>query len=448
MRTLLVASQKGGVGKTTTAVNLAALAAQAGSRVLLLDADPLGGVSASLLLARGGDPDARPDSPGAEGRDAPRPDGVTGRGALWSGVLPNLDVLSPYPADGTDGDELAGFLDALPAADLPRGYDLVVIDAPPAMGPRTKALLRAAGEVLVVQRAEPMSFRTLPAYLELVREVKAEGSRVELRGILLTLPAGVALGSPAEVAIRQKFKGLLPQAIPFDADIDRALLAGQPVVVTRPVGPASRQYRALATTLGLVQQTAFHYPSASASMVIGSVLAQSSALGDDEDDEDQDDAMAGLSRRAAPPATLAAVARKPVARPATARPNVATPPPGSAPAARPPRPADDSDDDIFSGQEPSAGPATIAGRTQTFYPNRMPASGGRGPDLLAPSGKPLQRHSSATVRALPAAAPARSAPRPAPRPAPDDEATPVWQLIALGVATFAAATAAAWCFVR
>ena len=443
LRTLLVASQKGGVGKTTTAVNLAALAAQAGSRVLLIDADPSGGVGASLLLTRDLDPDVRPDSPEAEGRDAPRPDGVTGRGALWSGVLPNLDVLSPYPADGTDGDELAGFLDALPASGLARGYDLVVIDAPPMMGPRPKALLRAAGEVLVVQRADPMSFRTLPAYLELVREVKAEGSRVELRGILLTLPAGVALGSPAEVAIRQKFKGLLPQAIPFDADIDKSLLAGQPVVVTRPVGPASRQYRALATTLGLVQQTAYSYPAASASMVIGSVLAHTSALHDD-DDEDQDDAMAGLGGHASPPANVAVATRKPAARPALARPNAATPPPAPTPAARSVKPADDDDGDIFGGHEPSAGPATMAGRTQTFYPNRMTAAtGGKGPNLLAPASAHQKRQSSVAVRPL-----APATPRPTPRSAPDEETTPVWQLLALGLATFAAATAAAWCFVR
>ena len=436
MRTLLVASQKGGVGKTTTAVNLATLAAQAGSRVLLVDADPLGSVAASLLLSRDPDLGVRPDSPEAEGRDSPRPDGVTGRGALWAGVLPNLDVLSPYPSDCTDDAELVAFLEAVPDSHLARSYDLVVLDAPPMMGPRPKSLLRAAGEVLIVQRAEPMSFRTLPAYLELMREVKTEGARVELRGILLTLPAGVALGSPAELAIRQKFKGLLPQAIPFDAEIDKALLAGQPIVVMRPVGVVAKQYRALAAALGLIRQSAFSYPTASPSMVIGSVMAHAA---DPEDDDEDEDAMAVGAGRAA--AAQVAVARKPAARPAPTRTSHPTPPPD--PAARASRPRDD-DDDIFSGSEPSAGPATMAGRTQTFYPSRMAATGGRGPNLLDPASAQAKRPSSPAVRPLTTAAPAR----PIARPAPDERTTPIWQLLALGVATFAAATAAAWCFVR
>ena len=403
---------------------------------MLIDADPLGGVAASLLLTRDPDSAVRADSPEAEGRDAPRPDGVTGRGALWTSVLNNLDVLSPYPADRPNDAELIEFLEAVPASPLARSYDLVVIDAPPMMGPSPKALLKAAGEVLIVQRAEPMSFRTLPSYLEVMREVKAEGARVELRGILLTLPAGVALGSPAEVTIRHKFKGLLPQAIPFDAEIDRALLVGQPIVVVRPVNVVAKQYRALATALGLIQQTAPSYQSASPSMVIGSVLAHAAT---DDAEDDEDDAMSvTVSSRAATtvPARRSSVVRAPAARPPSARPNAPRPAPTPAP-----RGATD-DDDIFNLPEVSAGPATLSGRTQTFYPNRMAATGGKGPNLLAPTNKPLQRYSAPAVRPV-------RAPAPAAAPAPeDDDAAPVWQLVALGVATFAAATAAAWCFVR
>jgi cellulose biosynthesis protein BcsQ len=226
-------------------VNLAALAADGGSRVLLIDADPLGSVAASLQLAR----DAG-DGPAA------RPDGVTGRGATWAGVLPNLDVVCPYPADDTSEAHLFEFLDRLPASPVARFYDRVVLDAPPMPGPRTKALLKAADEVVVVQRAEPMSFRTLPVYLELVREARQEGGACRLRGILLTLPPGVPVGGKAERRLRDQFKGLLPQAIPFDPDVNRALVFGKPVVVHNPAGPVAAQFRALAASIGLVRAAA------------------------------------------------------------------------------------------------------------------------------------------------------------------------------------------------
>lgn len=230
MRTLLVASQKGGVGKTTTAVNLAALAAEEGQRVLLIDADPLGSVSTSLQLTR------------STTQSSPQ---------LWSHVLDHLDVVTPYPEDSTAEEHLESYLATL--AESASEYDLVVIDAPPMLGPRPKALLKAAGEVIIVLRAEPMSFRTLPAYLELVRETKAEGATCRLRGILLTLPQGTPIGGKAEMRLRERFKGLLPQVIPYDPEISRALVLAQPVVSVNPRSAAALQYRSLALALGLTR---------------------------------------------------------------------------------------------------------------------------------------------------------------------------------------------------
>jgi chromosome partitioning protein len=241
MRSLLVASQKGGVGKTTTAINLAALAAAGGARVLVLDADPLSGIVASLQLSR---------EPG-EG-PAGRPDGVTGRGMFWSSVRPNLDVVSPYPADSTDEQHLFDFLKQMPSSPLARFYDRIIVDAPPMLGPRPKALLRAADDVLVVQRAEPMSFRTLPAYLELIQQTRSEGANCRLQGVLLTLAQGMTPGDAAETRIRERFQGLLPQTIPHEAEVNRALVLGQPVATLNPACLTAKQYRSLAMDLGLI----------------------------------------------------------------------------------------------------------------------------------------------------------------------------------------------------
>lgn len=241
MRSLLVASQKGGVGKTTTAVNLAALAAASGKRVLLLDADPLGSVSASLHLTR-------------EPNERSNPVAVTGGGTLWSDAVPGVDVVTPYPDGDTAERHLQAYLDVLPRAAA--GYDLVVIDAPPMLGPRPKALLRSADEVLVVQRAEPLSIRTMPSYLNLIQQARGEGSACQLRGVVLTLPEGVPAGGTAEVRLRGVFPGVFPQAVPFDPQVGRALVVGAPLVRAATGSPAARAYEALAVALGVTAPAA------------------------------------------------------------------------------------------------------------------------------------------------------------------------------------------------
>src|SRR5436190_729749 len=88
VRKLLVSSQKGGVGKTTSSINLAAAAAMAGARTLLLDADPLGSITTSLSLAH------HPE------RQSLRAASARLSGVLVGNVIPGLDILSPYEEDG------------------------------------------------------------------------------------------------------------------------------------------------------------------------------------------------------------------------------------------------------------------------------------------------------------------------------------------------------------
>ena len=123
VRKLLVASQKSGIGKTTTSINLAAAAALAGTRVLLLDADPLSNVSTALHL--GSHPFRRPL----------RQSGVDLPGALVCDVLPGLDVLSPYEAGACSDADFDDLLRLLTTPQFQASYGCLVVDAPPFWAP-------------------------------------------------------------------------------------------------------------------------------------------------------------------------------------------------------------------------------------------------------------------------------------------------------------------------
>ncbi|MBX7103194.1 MAG: ParA family protein [Gemmataceae bacterium] len=238
MRRILIASQKGGVGKTTTAVNLAAAAALVGRRTLLLDADPLSSVGACLKLERSASKPAFPGNPAA---------------AIWSDVLPGLDVVSPYSAGSFSEDELADGLAGMKRL-LDRGaYQLLIIDSPPSMWQRSRRLLDAADELILVMRAEPLAFRTLPKYLEQLKAARTPGSPGRLRGILLTAPPGAKPNGAMEKEMKERFGNrALPVTVPFDSEVTQAQLMGKPVVAYRPHSPGANALLELALALQLI----------------------------------------------------------------------------------------------------------------------------------------------------------------------------------------------------
>jgi cellulose biosynthesis protein BcsQ len=239
VRKLLVASQKSGVGKTTTSINVATAAALAGTRVLLLDADPLSSVAAMLQLG------AHPN------RRTLREAGLDLPGVLVCDVAPGLDVLSPYE-DGHCSD--ADFDDLVRLIDAPQfaaSYGCLIVDAPPFLGANPCQLVGACDGLIVVSRAEPLAHRTLPAFLELVQ--RSQGIRpVKTHGILLTLPDGESPGGRWERELRGRLGGrALPQVIPFDEEVTRAFEAQRIAVAASPECPAAVQYHRLAESLKL-----------------------------------------------------------------------------------------------------------------------------------------------------------------------------------------------------
>jgi chromosome partitioning protein len=242
---LAVANQKGGVGKTTTAVNLGAALAEAGFRLLVVDLDPQGNATTGL---------------GLNPRDV--------SGSIYDVILndvPLEDCIEPtsvknlFVAPATV--DLAGAeielvsqmsreLRLKKAIDAVRDfYDLVLIDCPPSLGLLTVNGLAAADDVIVPIQCEYYALEGLGQLLRNVALVQANlNPGLEVRGIVLTMyDARTKLADQVEAEVRQYFgPKVYRTVVPRTVRLSEAPSFGQPIIVFDSTSRGAKAYRELA----------------------------------------------------------------------------------------------------------------------------------------------------------------------------------------------------------
>ncbi len=246
---LAVVSQKGGVGKTTTAINVAAALARRGVKTLLVDMDPQGSVRFGVgLQGPNGGPGIGDYLTGTtELRDIVRATALPFLRVLLAGSVADSGDHAAYQTLVASSARLGELL----ARVRDRGY-LVVVDTPPGLGPVVQRLLGVADRVLVPLQCEPLALQTTSQMLKGIRAAVADHPKLKLEGIVLTM---FEEQSALSRRIAEYVRRQLPSDLVFDVMIPRtpatveAFAAGQPVVVRTPDDPASVAYGVLADVL-------------------------------------------------------------------------------------------------------------------------------------------------------------------------------------------------------
>lgn len=243
-RTIAIANQKGGVGKTTTAANLAAAFAKRGRRALLVDLDPQASLSAAVGVRE----------PGATVYDV-----IAGDAAAASGIvaLQGYDLIPSCPDLAGAEFEIAAqpgreFILREKLEPLHGRYDYILIDCPPGLGLLTLNALTAARELYIPLQAEFLSLDGLARLVETVAQVRRRlNPALTIGGIIVTrYDSRRRLNREVIESIREHFPvELFEQVIRENIAIAEAPSYGQDIFQYRPDSAGAADYDALASEI-------------------------------------------------------------------------------------------------------------------------------------------------------------------------------------------------------
>ncbi len=254
-RTLAIANQKGGVGKTTTAINLAACLAERGQRTLLIDLDPQANATSGLGLEKSsGNSVYQALLADANDGDAPKL-----RDLIQKGPLENLDVipseldLAAAEVDVARAENyLQRFAQALAPLKANDPHDFIIVDCPPSLGILTMNALAAVDGIIIPMQCEYYALEGLSVMLRLIEQLRSTANpKLEITGIVMTMvTARTNLGAQVAAEVRLHFpEKIFNTTIPRTVRLAEAPSFGKPIILYDTHSPAATAYRALADEL-------------------------------------------------------------------------------------------------------------------------------------------------------------------------------------------------------
>ena len=244
-KVISVSNQKGGVGKTTTSVNLSAALAALGKKILLIDLDPQGNASSGLGISVEDEEKSVYDAL-VNGEPMEKCLKKTDFGSLW--VCPATVDLAGAEIELVDMKNRETRLKEA-IAPIRNQFDMILIDCPPSLGLLTLNALTATDTVLMPIQCEYYALEGLSQLTKTIKMVKqALNPAIDIEGVLLTM---FDSRTNLSIAVADEVKKFFPQkvyktVIPRNVRLSEAPSYGQPVNVYDPASRGAEGYRLLA----------------------------------------------------------------------------------------------------------------------------------------------------------------------------------------------------------